>query len=160
MFQFHNGTINTREGTTIHSKNRQFQFHNGTINTNVATRFQSRFLSFNSTTVQLIRHLLSSWVRLQQFQFHNGTINTGKQTTETYRLRKFQFHNGTINTSRWIGAWASVRGFNSTTVQLIPFLFVSSLVLTKFQFHNGTINTPTAERDDTSDNVSIPQRYN
>ena len=38
-----------------------FQFHNGTINTNFARQMIGRQKCFNSTTVQLIRHILLSY---------------------------------------------------------------------------------------------------
>ena len=55
LFQFHNGTINTADGTTTAIQQRTFQFHNGTINT-------------------FTLYCISSSVLV--FQFHNGTINT------------------------------------------------------------------------------------
>ena len=55
LFQFHNGTINTREDRKNTGFLPLFQFHNGTINT--------------------IFPCLASTAKIL-FQFHNGTINT------------------------------------------------------------------------------------
>ena len=55
MFQFHNGTINTMQLPLPCFLNVLFQFHNGTINTAAVTYNTLISVSFNSTTVQLIR---------------------------------------------------------------------------------------------------------
>ena len=139
LFQFHNGTINTADGTTTAIQQRTFQFHNGTINT-------------------FTLYCISSSVLV--FQFHNGTINTifffdsvigilcFNSTTVQLILcdfiacgdpPEFQFHNGTINTIVLLILLFLKCSFNSTTVQLIP---------------SGT------NMCIMSSIVSIPQRYN
>ena len=74
-----------------------FQFHNGTINTRLLIIRFLQYRRFNSTTVQLIRAIVTKQCIPMLFQFHNGTINT-----RVPRPR-----------NRKIGS------FNSTTVQLI-----------------------------------------
>ena len=53
-----------------------FQFHNGTINTKQKLHGDNPQECFNSTTVQLIRSTKTATNRIAKFQFHNGTINT------------------------------------------------------------------------------------
>ena len=56
-----------------------FQFHNGTINTKITgDGTVDASDSFNSTTVQLIPWPNHRKRPRQSFQFHNGTINTMK----------------------------------------------------------------------------------
>ena len=77
-----------------------FQFHNGTINTRTDRFDLALEASFNSTTVQLIRCTKTTTNRFAEFQFHNGTINTGTMERATLHENMFQFHNGTINTQQ------------------------------------------------------------
>ena len=54
-----------------------FQFHNGTINTRPIGFLVCNLIGFNSTTVQLIqREPTEKKPCYFWFQFHNGTINT------------------------------------------------------------------------------------
>ena len=99
----------------------EFQFHNGTINTSKTKLNEALAISFNSTTVQLIR--LTTVVHTIypiSFQFHNGTINTFK------KARKFKFTNNSFNSTtvqliHTLYPWNRLcfLSFNSTTVQLI-----------------------------------------
>ena len=140
VFQFHNGTINTFVSKPRPASVPKFQFHNGTINTGDILLSPLFCHGFNSTTVQLILCCL----KLPKsgptvFQFHNGTINTINCVYYGCKSALFQFHNGTINTIRRPKLQCSKLCFNSTTVQLIHTL---------------------TEQTQCSGAVSIPQRYN
>ena len=99
------------------------------------------FLSFNSTTVQLIRCLCAASVPLSVFQFHNGTINT----TDVFVSIDchFCFNSTTVQLIQvcLFPDQPEDRCFNSTTVQLIHHLRAVARNVRVFQFHNGTINT-------------------
>ena len=57
----------------------KFQFHNGTINTKNGKIPSTWIDCFNSTTVQLIPGQQGQWMKIEEvFQFHNGTINTSR----------------------------------------------------------------------------------
>ena len=184
MFQFHNGTINTKKciytqmnnacfnSTTVQLIHEEkniikdyilFQFHNGTINTLYTSEhtFADAYRSFNSTTVQLILSMtISKNNSGSTFQFHNGTINTSKR--QDWTLPYYSFNSTTVQLIRALYRTSERihTSFNSTTVQLIP---TSAGVLTRkfmFQFHNGTINTSLGWEFYWLLCVSIPQRYN
>ena len=135
------------------------QFHNDTINTMPVQWVLLPIISFNSTTVQLIRYYEAGLKpALAKFQFHNGTINTAggavgngqgtrfNSTTVqlihllirkfTLLLSMFQFHNGTINTNKISKRKYSNRSFNSTTVQLI--LCILNITFATLQCFNST----------------------
>ena len=52
-FQFHKGTIRTKNLFVVSSTNNAFQFHKGTIRTYRQVRLQSLLCYFNSIKVQL-----------------------------------------------------------------------------------------------------------
>ena len=54
----------------------RFQFHKGTIKTKEDFREEQATKYFNSIKVRLKPHKLHCWSWMLQFQFHKGTIKT------------------------------------------------------------------------------------
>ena len=119
-FQFHKGTIRTKENDIEKVIKYKFQFHKGTIRTSSRTVTATTFTYFNSIKVRLERLFNVTLKSLRLFQFHKGTIRTKIQNAFRLLDLLFQFHKGTIRT-------------------LVRDSFSSSS--TEFQFHKGTIRT-------------------
>ena len=76
-----------------------FQFHKGTIKTkNGSLVGIGRIIDFNSIKVRLKLGANDEALKLYGFQFHKGTIKTLLVLLPLLFFLKFQFHKGTIKT--------------------------------------------------------------
>ena len=145
-FQFHKGTIKTRERRDRVERITRFQFHKGTIKT-VVRGFQDwEKFHFNSIKVRL-KPLICLMVLAVTalFQFHKGTIKTG---THTSLIASSAYFNSIK---------VRLKPYASLSKVIVPFDFNSIKVRLKqqpdccaecplvFQFHKGTIKTKTTD---------------
>ena len=96
-----------------------FQFHKGTIRTKQAEYNCSGEKDFNSIKVRL-EHFYDYCTTslVTTFQFHKGTIRTSVKHLSTLSRSIFQFHKGTIRTSNWWAFTCVFSNFNSIKVRL------------------------------------------
>ena len=76
IFQFHKGTIRTREYLITAIWVPSFQFHKGTIRTILPRILHLCLTYFNSIKVQLELTIDDALLAIPEFQFHKGTIRT------------------------------------------------------------------------------------
>ena len=78
LFQFHKGTIRTRNATPISRKSRYFNSIKVRLEQLRSTLRTSRVLNFNSIKVRLELDNVDAkdYVGENKFQFHKGTIRT------------------------------------------------------------------------------------
>ena len=112
-----------------------FQFHKGTIKTKEITYAQVKQYYFNSIKVQLKQTFSGTPATKRLFQFHKGTIKTYYKfdVYEPYKL--FQFHKGTIKTCSRAVKSILLLDFNSIKVQL-------KLIKVKRESHRIGISIP------------------
>ena len=99
-FQFHNGSIKSKQHQAILNFKTGFQFHNGSIKSRVIISEPTLLVSFNSTMVRLKEaRRVKDWTRRVMFQFHNGSIKSGYNLIACGIPKGFQFHNGSIKSN-------------------------------------------------------------
>ena len=95
-FQFHYGTIKSKNNNYPTLDMFRFQFHYGTIKRVRPFPKLPWLVDFNSTMVRLKAKTARGTHRDTQFQFHYGTIKREGAEAEVRGIRGFQFHYGTI----------------------------------------------------------------
>ena len=120
MFQFHSGSIKSRERARTDRRIEQFQFHSGSIKRPPGTAHKkTTWPRFNSIVVRLKVVLRMPW-RTSRSGFNSIVVRLkaplcfiGKSSSAT-----FQFHSGSIKRSKCLTQQRWVRGFNSIVVRL------------------------------------------
>ena len=120
----------------------QFQFHKGTIRTREAAYECAQMVNFNSIKVQLeLIALNSSGSPPLSFQFHKGTIRTLPAFLSEGLRCYFNSIKVQLEQKYRKQGTARLLNFNSIKVQLEQHILHAWEIAPEFQFHKGTIRT-------------------
>ena len=140
-FQFHYGTIKSKQIEQQWKMWNAFQFHYGTIK-RLVTLLPVMFRHYFNSTMVRLKGIKRIWILPSCRNFNSTMVRLKviRNNNITLRYRQFQFHYGTIKSGFSATHVSSLKYFNSTMVRLKVLQQDETLRhIFGFQFHYGTI---------------------